>query len=704
MNKNGFTLIELIATIAIMLLITIIAVPSTVSLLNRSKEKSYELQVKEFETAAESLVIDNKSHWNIKTIETSNPRCILLEDLAVNNYIKEVPDNPLTDKKFEGYVEIKNTNNKITYEYKDDNNCITDKFITMLTPSYDPGVDQEIDLSPDSTTTNNVYSSTEDTSGANAPDLLNNELIPVVYDYNNEQWIKADTSKRWYNYSERMWANAIMVKEYGGKSRSEYMNAPAGTVINDNDILNMWVWVPRYSYSIQKLKVLKKEKEIIMSAPNGAYINGIIKLDFKTKSSGKIGFRIETYNSKFSATLVDNVSETTTSLSFTLENGTTTSEIIGTHYIDYTMNIEANKEYTLSLGSYTYNANSYINVDNFYVGTELEGDITINNQSTTSKWEYTVLDDEYVYIGDETYGKGSSDINNPGEIDIKFISSDIKENGVGYYYDNNIDNNYSLETTYYTHPAFTFGNKELDGIWVGKFLPSENYEIRMNARNIIDVDKYSFADKSIFGINNSSADIHMMKNIEWGAVAYLSQSKYGKYGDVRYPDKNIFKTPIIVWYQPGNYTSSIKKYVIPGCSTGGINATEFPECPYKYNSIYYGEGASTSGNVYGIYDMGYNQKVAGGYYGVYTETDNYFDKYVIYNTNNQNGYQNDIGYLKNNTYNYWYKGDATVETKKWYGGTYNVVNDDGMQYYHRDNLFSYSVGIASGTSHIVLSP
>ena len=29
-------------------------------------------------------------------------------------------------------------------------------------------------------------------------------------------------------------------------------------------------------------------------------------------------------------------------------------------------------------------------------------------------------------------------------------------------------------------------------------------------------------------INNSALNSHMMKNDEWGAVAYLSKSKYGK--------------------------------------------------------------------------------------------------------------------------------------------------------------------------------
>ena len=41
-------------------------------------------------------------------------------------------------------------------------------------------------------------------------------------------------------------------------------------------------------------------------------------------------------------------------------------------------------------------------------------------------------------------------------------------------------------------------------------------------------------ENNVFGIKSSITDTHMMKNSEWGAVAYLSQSKYGKYGNLDY--------------------------------------------------------------------------------------------------------------------------------------------------------------------------
>ena len=43
---------------------------------------------------------------------------------------------------------------------------------------------------------------------------------------------------------------------------------------------------------------------------------------------------------------------------------------------------------------------------------------------------------------------------------------------------------------------------------------------------------------NIYGFKESEVDTHAMKNLEWGAVAYLSQSKYGKYGNPNYEGAN----------------------------------------------------------------------------------------------------------------------------------------------------------------------
>ncbi|MNT32657.1 hypothetical protein D3C72_1685510 [compost metagenome] len=72
-----------------------------------------------------------------------------------------------------------------------------------------------------------------------------------------------------------------------------------------------------------------------------------------------------------------------------------------------------------------------------------------------------------------------------------------------------------------------------------------------------------------------------MKNVEWGCVAYLSSSQYGKTGEVWInPDSN---------YITGRSGTSV--------SSSGTTST------YAYNNVTYGVNASTTGNIYGIYDM-----------------------------------------------------------------------------------------------------
>ncbi len=89
-------------------------------------------------------------------------------------------------------------------------------------------------------------------------------------------------------------------------------------------------------------------------------------------------------------------------------------------------------------------------------------------------------------------------------------------------------------------------------------------------------------------------DAHLIKNTEWGAIAYLSQSIYGKYGN---PD----------------YSGANKEIYLNNCSTyitgiGGSSASDgrttatCNDANHAYDS-YNGMGASTTGNIYGVYDM-----------------------------------------------------------------------------------------------------
>ena len=309
-------------------------------------------------------------------------------------------------------------------------------------------------------------------------------MIPVKIANDSTVTTVATNDPSWYNYQNREWANAVLVKENGVKTRAE--NKVVGTIINQDDILAYYVWIPRYKYAFSE----------------------------QTKCG-----------------CIDNVNET-----------------------DY---------------------------PDCYENSEL--------------------------IPDNTY-------NNPRTIDIVFENgTPAKSNGT------------AIGTSYYTHPAFTFGSEELPGFWVGKFesstdpssecYTSPSYDDCNNINHMprivpnVDSLRYqyignqfavslkfaggtqsgsnvTFAGSSTYGLT-STADSHMMKNSEWGAVAYLSHSAYGINEEIRI----------------NNYRQSSSPYrTLTGCGASTTNENLSDTC-----GITYGENTSypqsTTDNISGVFDM-----------------------------------------------------------------------------------------------------
>ena len=147
-----------------------------------------------------------------------------------------------------------------------------------------------------------------------------------------------------------------------------------------------------------------------------------------------------------------------------------------------------------------------------------------------------------------------------------------------------------------THPAFTFGTTELNGIWVGKFESSNStsdLKIVPSVQSLRSqtVGSMFNASRAIkYGLSSSEVDTHMMKNMEWGAVAYLTNSKYGRYESTG----SCISSGCEVWINPnGNFTT--------GCAGSSVDAYEPSSCN-QWNTPT-GVNASTTGNIYGIYDM-----------------------------------------------------------------------------------------------------
>ena len=127
---------------------------------------------------------------------------------------------------------------------------------------------------------------------------------------------------------------------------------------------------------------------------------------------------------------------------------------------------------------------------------------------------------------------------------------------------------------------------------------SMNY---INHNDAFNISKTLTESGNIYGLSSSSTDSHMMKNSEWGAAVYLSQSKYGL------NETNIYINNVNL----NNTSKSV--YAVTGCAGATEDASPVAITITELNNrtasgVYVwtqksGTKASTTGTIYGIYDM-----------------------------------------------------------------------------------------------------
>ena len=401
--------------------------------------------------------------------------------------------------------------------------------------------------------TDATTSDEEEPNIPNAPELATN-MIPVIYD--GENWIKADSTNSnnsWYNYDNKVWANAVTVTEVDN-SRSDLVDAPVGTPIPMERINTMWVWIPRFSATIGSIDC---------STVTGATYETHPMCYYESVSEDDLKLIAEAYQ----------VDETI--FQPLLEGGTVEGQ--GVSY-------------------YVWEYNNYVNPENPI---------------------------EILYVFDET-------ITSTKSFKIDFTTTNES-----------------------SHDAFTFGEEELAGFWMAKFEPSHSTlsessdsislactdDTCENAKGIEilpnkvslrnnNISNFFYAGRSLeqdgnsYGLVSNEIDTHMMKNNEWGAVAYLTYSEFGRCTD------DLVCTDIGINNngEDTNY-SNITGYGAPAGSAPGVENG-------AYNTAL-GMDASTTGNIYGVYDM--SGGAAEYVMGVYTEGSKLWSGYGEYSNSGFNG-------------------------------------------------------------------
>ena len=291
-----------------------------------------------------------------------------------------------------------------------------------------------------------------------------------------------------------------------------------------------------------------------------------------------------------------------------------------------------------------------------------------NNKVLASAVGKTISMDEimqmYVYIPRYKYQLFNAEdgTSNPQAINITFESkTTAKTTG-------------TKNGEWLTHPAFTFGDKELAGIWVGKFETSNTSALPKIVPNVSSLRSMTVGAQfntsrlmtttlaSTYGTSTND-DSHMMKNMEWGAVAYLSSSVYGRYTNA----STCIESGCEVWINNNSsYTT--------GCAGSSVSANSDSTCN-AWNTAT-GVNASTTGNIYGIYDMSggaweyvmgnYNDTISSAGFSSMPEA-KYYDKYT--------------GTDSIDDFTKYHLGDATKEMLK--------ANSAGSNAWYHD--YSYSV-------------
>ena len=311
----------------------------------------------------------------------------------------------------------------------------------------------------------------------------------------------------------------------------------------------------------------------------------------------------------------------------------------------------------------------------------------------TSKWVEDTTKEAYSYKDTATEGANSSEwanakvtidgidsyfvwiprfaykINGTNDIDVKFI------NGTGKTTVDGIECKYASENPtaddYIVHPAFTDEEENggwdspIAGIWVGKYETARSDTVGSTQGSAttlkVQPNVTSYRNETIANMYTYSLayapnlESHMLKNSEWGAVAYLTESQYGRNG-----------TEVTINNNGTTYFTG-----------GGEN-----------NAYVTNTNQSSTGNVYGIYDLSGNayEYVAAGY-------SNQSD---IETTSGSTKYATVYGGTNVSTdYKY---GDATYETSGWNSDSANFALS-GDPFFVRGG--SYNYGANAGVFNFV---
>ena len=186
-----------------------------------------------------------------------------------------------------------------------------------------------------------------------------------------------------------------------------------------------------------------------------------------------------------------------------------------------------------------------------------------------------------------------------------------------------------------THPAFLAF--DILGLWVGKFETGYDGASTTAAAQVNSVDTskiiikpnvYSWRNINVGNMFKNSYDYqreldsHMMKNTEWGSVAYLQHSTYGSQTSVRTNNNSSYITGYAATVEPTNYLNQSSVVASTTSNYSGIYDMSGGAWEYVMG---YTTGATTVGGTSGItilYSNFFSDSSYSKYWDKYTSTIN----------------------------------------------------------------------------------
>ena len=228
-------------------------------------------------------------------------------------------------------------------------------------------------------------------------------------------------------------------------------------------------------------------------------------------------------------------------------------------------------------------------------------------------------DEELTGIWVAKFEAGYASANNNAPVKASSVNYENKNNNKVYvpaienpagtqdYLDarNWLDGIYGDETTAIKYPTFQPLTYSMNYI-----CPSDAFKI----------SKALTESENIYGLSSVDADSHLMKNSEWGAVAYLTKSKYGRNGEQITSNNGNLNSGDRARTETAGKSEVDSAYVVTGIVARSkasgqnlITQTQIDKVvngeatnvngSYLWNQVN-GQKGSTTGTIYGIYDLG----------------------------------------------------------------------------------------------------